>query len=61
METGVPFLRYYSAAFAYLVTLPSHLKLLDYFDFFSRLDLDAHFRRDGSTTGIHIWLLPEAG
>jgi hypothetical protein len=47
--TGIgqlPFSGYYSAAFAFLVTLPYRLKLLDYFDFFSRLDLDATFRRD---------------
>jgi hypothetical protein len=50
MEIGVPFLGYYSAAFAYLVTLPYRLKLLDYFDFFSRLDLDAPFRRDTFTS-----------
>jgi hypothetical protein len=43
---GVPFFGYYAAAFAYLVTLPYRLRLLDYFDFFSRLDLDAPFRRD---------------
>jgi hypothetical protein len=48
-ETGVgnyPFSGYYAAAFAYLVTLPYRLRLFDYFDFFSRLDLDAPFRSD---------------
>jgi hypothetical protein len=50
VENGVPFLGYYSAAFAYLVTLPYRLKLLDYFDFFSRLDLDAPFQRDTPTS-----------
>jgi hypothetical protein len=49
-EDGIPFLGYYSAAFAYLVTLPYRLKLFDYFDFFSRLDLDAPFRRDTPTS-----------
>jgi hypothetical protein len=37
---------YYAAAFAYLVILPYRLRIFDYFDFFSRLDLDAPFRRD---------------
>jgi hypothetical protein len=48
-ETGVgnyPFSGYYAAAFAYLITLPYRLRLFDYFDFFSRLDLDAPFRSD---------------
>jgi hypothetical protein len=41
-----PFSGYYAAAFAFLVTLPYRLRLFDYFDFFSRLDLDAPFRSD---------------
>jgi hypothetical protein len=46
LENGVPFLSYYSAAFADLVTFPYRLRLLDDFDFFARLDLDNPFRRD---------------
>jgi hypothetical protein len=43
---GLPFPGHYSAVFAYWVTLPCGLKLFDYFDFFSKLDLDAPYRRD---------------
>jgi hypothetical protein len=49
VEGGVLFNGYYAAVFAYLVTLPYRLRRLDYFDFFSRLDIDAPFRRGTPT------------
>jgi hypothetical protein len=45
----VLFTGYYAASFAYLVTLPFRLRILDYFDFFSRFDIDSPLRRDTPT------------
>jgi hypothetical protein len=56
---NLSFRGYYAAAFSYLISLPFRLRLLDYFDFFARLDLDADVRHEFRTIEHDLFPLSE--